>query len=681
MSEEAVRKVLQDFGLTEKETDIYIFVAKHGVLKGGEVAKQTHTSKALVYRILKSLQEKGIVESTLEFPARFSAVPFEEVIDLNVKSKLSEASRLEGEKKLLLSHWKQVDRPEAALSVERFAVINGKQKVYRKLSQMVKQTNTVFSSIITSRDLAQANCFGVFDENPKGLRSGVDFRFLVGPSNQNLDAARKLLSDLEARIPEVQLRMPEVGAVIFPQMAIRDKEEAMFHITPKDQRSEKGDDMVLWTNCKSLIDAFSVLFEDSWQNSVVLHKQRTGELEEQLFPEKIEVIDDSDAALKKYREAIRSSQKEIIMVTSCETPSEVSRTKEILTDLVQENVDIKLMVPITSNNKAILGELSKHYSVRHVPVGCLATSIIDGKHLFQFKNAPSNSELLFEETFYTTDSDCVSKTRRMLTDMWEHAQVPSATTIQSILQEVDPQLSSLPRCPPNAYGSPFVINEKPAGSLIEKDVMDKMIIARNNRVDIPPGVIDRRYGSIGLAVIHPPPYLKLPDLMIVVNKIEKQSSLGEEDAIIFLSWLQTPKGAAYLPVAIIGDNPKSHEFWKCMNQRNPAGKNTYLLNKEEIEIRIHGNNLFADWTVPVPLFPPQYTLPPACVLIEGYGEVKTAAYTVAPPSGYRILREENYLDAFVTFFHQSTKYSGPGTDGYLIRDSIITIFSPETGTA
>ena len=82
----------------------------------------------------------------------------------------------------------------------------------------------------------------------------------------------------------------------------------------------------------------------------------------------------------------------------------------------------------------------------------------------------------------------------------------------------------------------------------------------------------------------------------------------------------------------------------------------------------------------IPLYPKQLTLPPACILIEGFGDVKTTAYTVVPPSGYRIEREENYLDAFVTFFHPSTKYSGPGTDGCLIRDSIISIYPPVTET-
>jgi hypothetical protein len=61
-------------------------------------------------------------------------------------------------------------------------------------------------------------------------------------------------------------------------------------------------------------------------------------------------------------------------------------------------------------------------------------------------------------------------------------------------------------------------------------------------------------------------------------------------------------------------------------------------------------------------------LPPACILIEGYGNVKTEAYTIVQPSGGEFKAKQNGFNAFVTFMHPSSKYSGPGTDGFLVRD-------------
>ena len=43
-------------------------------------------------------------------------------------------------------------------------------------------------------------------------------------------------------------------------------------------------------------------------------------------------------------------------------------------------------------------------------------------------------------------------------------------------------------------------------------------------------------------------------------------------------------------------------------------------------------------------------LPPACVLIEGYGNVKTEAYTIVQPSGGKFKAKQNGFNAFRNFY-------------------------------
>ena len=81
MKGESIKRALKSFGLTEKESEIYIFLAKYGTITGGQISKQTKTHRPQMYRILKSLIEKGVVESTLEAPTRFNALPFQQVLE------------------------------------------------------------------------------------------------------------------------------------------------------------------------------------------------------------------------------------------------------------------------------------------------------------------------------------------------------------------------------------------------------------------------------------------------------------------------------------------------------------------------------------------------------------------------------------------------------------------------
>jgi len=66
-------------GLTDVDAGIYLLLAKEGPRKGKSIGEALNLYKQQLYRSLKRLQEKGMVSSTLERPARFSAVSLEKV--------------------------------------------------------------------------------------------------------------------------------------------------------------------------------------------------------------------------------------------------------------------------------------------------------------------------------------------------------------------------------------------------------------------------------------------------------------------------------------------------------------------------------------------------------------------------------------------------------------------------
>jgi len=162
-------------------------------------------------------------------------------------------------------------------------------------------------------------------------------------------------------------------------------------------------------------------------------------------------------------------------------------------------------------------------------------------------------------------------------------------------------------------------------------------------------------------------------MLLRIHHIEKQSSFGPEDAIIINLWLETLGRPAYVPVAVLSDRPNAQAVWGRHFGATPAGRNVQVTKKDELQVLVHGNTLFAGWTVPIQLFPTEYLLPPACILIEGYGNVKTEAYSVIQPTGGSFKAKQNGFDSFVTFMHPSSKYSGSGTDGFLVRDFVMEL--------
>ena len=326
----------------------------------------------------------------------------------------------------------------------------------------------------------------------------------------------------------------------------------------------------------------------------------------------------------------------------------------------------------------------------------MPTTIIDGKHLFQFKKSapekqPLDSSLQFEDTLYTNNPEYVQKTKNMLNEIWKNANPPSADNLKSIfgssarsqsssyfpgaIRSPGPHGTFYPLSPPNPakkgdYTVVEIVDDDPSGKMTEQDVLNEIMNAQKNP---PKNKLWKVYSSQAVAIINTPDFFHLPPLLIRAHHVDKHSTWGAEDVIMINLWMETPSGDAYVPVAVLGDSLQAQTWWKTHFAGSPAAQNVQLAKKDELQIRVHGNTLFAGWTVPIPLLPSKHVLPPACMLIEGYGDVKTAAYTITGPMGAGFSAKQNGFDAFVTFIHPSSKYSGPGTDGFFVRDFVAEI--------
>jgi hypothetical protein len=180
------------------------------------------------------------------------------------------------------------------------------------------------------------------------------------------------------------------------------------------------------------------------------------------------------------------------------------------------------------------------------------------------------------------------------------------------------------------------------------------------------------YGYGAQALINPPEHFDLPKIIIMVFHCNEPSTFGTENWLIIQAEINTPKGKTFLPITIVGDNPPATAWRKKIHAGTPLEQNLQLVKEDELQVKGHGNIIFAGWTIPIPLHPIPKVLPPSSILFEGYGKIQTGAIKTMASATRMQISEFNYFEAFVNYFHTSSKYSGPGTDGLVFRDMIIT---------
>jgi sugar-specific transcriptional regulator TrmB len=275
LSQERVLKTLVGLGLTQHDSQVYLFLSKKGLQRGRDLISGLKITKQQLYRSLKTLQSRGIVNATLERPARFSAVPLEKVLDSFLKAKIEETQRLQQDKDSILSDWQSISIEENNNTPPKFAVIEGRSSIYPKIQQMVQATRKGISVVASVPGLIQGNQFGLFDfafSHP--LKSKIQFRFLTEVHSENANAMRTLLKQVTNAKINFEGRKLDSALKLFPRMVIRDEEEILFFITPTMNMSMvEHEDVCLWTNCKPLLQAFMSVFEQLWRNAIDTQKK------------------------------------------------------------------------------------------------------------------------------------------------------------------------------------------------------------------------------------------------------------------------------------------------------------------------------------------------------------------------------------------------------------------------
>ena len=102
------RVIHTTLGFTETDAQVYVFLTTEGPQHVRDIAEALRIYKRKLYRGLRKLQKKGLVNANQEHPARFSAVAFNEILELLIKTHLKEAQRIEQENEEILNQWHSI---------------------------------------------------------------------------------------------------------------------------------------------------------------------------------------------------------------------------------------------------------------------------------------------------------------------------------------------------------------------------------------------------------------------------------------------------------------------------------------------------------------------------------------------------------------------------------------------
>ncbi|HSV48817.1 MAG TPA: helix-turn-helix domain-containing protein [Candidatus Acidoferrales bacterium] len=424
MSEKDVTRFLQILGLSKREIQVYMFLAKSGVQSTSFVAKRLKMERVQAYRTFKKLQEKGFIEATLERPTRFTIVPFSTLVDNFITAKKNEVVNLSDQKQNLLTAWSSISAPESEYPVAKFSIITGKKKIHSKMLNMIEEAKSEVIVLTTALGLIQEDIAGIFDaaEVPSHDR-GVQVQILTEVAMENLKVVERLDRSISEDELNIKLRHVTMSSKFFPRFLIKDEEEAILYAPFGNEASVLNlEDEGLWINDKMFISVLKAFFVQMWQSGVDVTR-RIDELRSGVPIGETYVIKGSEEVWNKLVKVLESAKKEIVIITSSQSINRLAED-DPLTKFFRKDLKVRLMASIDLDNLKPAQKLAKDYEIKHVPISYMTMMTVDNKHLFMFKNPPLSDEgtesaFYLADTFYSSDPSQLERVSEMLDDIYK----------------------------------------------------------------------------------------------------------------------------------------------------------------------------------------------------------------------------------------------------------------------
>lgn len=489
VSEKDVTRFLQILGLSKREIQVYMFLAKSGVQSTSFVAKRLKMERVQAYRTFKKLQEKGFIEATLERPTRFTIVPFEALVDSFITTKKNEVTNLTDQKQTLLTAWQSISAPESEYPVAKFSIITGKKKIHSKMLSMIDESTHEVTILTTALGLIQEDIAGVFDSaiNASQERS-IQLQVITDISPESYKTVERI--DRTVNEEKINMKIRHVGMTskFFPRFLIKDEEEAMLYAPFGNEASVLNlEDEGLWINDKMFISVLKAFFVQMWQSGIEASR-RIEEIKSGIPIGETLVIKDPEEAWIKVTKVLDTAKKDVVVITSSQSVNRLAE-EDPLENYFKKGLNVRLMASIDLDNLEPAQKLAKRYEIKHVPISYLTMMLVDNKHLFMFKMPPisdlgSEAPFYLTDTFYSTDPSQIERVSEMLNDIWKRGidiqevtsqagtKLPAVTvaTTENAAGIVDKMFR-------NGVNSVLIVdsNQKPVGVINDRDLLRDVV--------------------------------------------------------------------------------------------------------------------------------------------------------------------------------------------------------------
>jgi len=241
------RKILKEMGLTEYETKIYLALLKIGATTANRISEHAVVPYSKIYEVLRSLEEKGWIETQSGRPRRYYPRSPTEAFEA---AKIRIEGMMKGWSRGVLTELQPIYETMEVHEKPDIWILRGESGIFTKLKQILENTKTEL--MFAAPTLAAPFVVASSSMLKKLADSGVDI-FMMFSSE-----TKKILPSEISNIAEIRIRDSMFGGGV-----IADGREALL-VLGEDKPS-----LIIWSDHMGLVKFAKDYFQHLWDTAYI----------------------------------------------------------------------------------------------------------------------------------------------------------------------------------------------------------------------------------------------------------------------------------------------------------------------------------------------------------------------------------------------------------------------------
>jgi HTH-type transcriptional regulator, sugar sensing transcriptional regulator len=284
--DERAQKLLMQYGLTDRESLVYLSLLANGKQSAGEIAKAVDIRRMEAYRIIKRLADSGVVVAAPGNPVKYTGEPIEQVVAMMMDRQMKKLDEMEKGRAEVVSIGRTLAPQGGPREEYSFKMIQGREQIYAQVLRMVAAASASLEMVLTRNDLTQLHLLGLGESLKEARKRGAKARVISVCDHQTAEASEAILRAAELRHSDDFSKS---------RMVIADKGQVLVSLVLDDVAGKKNErDVAIWTNSGDYAGTMFPMFEKAFSGSADARERlrdlKTGRKAEERAKSMIDIV-------------------------------------------------------------------------------------------------------------------------------------------------------------------------------------------------------------------------------------------------------------------------------------------------------------------------------------------------------------------------------------------------------